>query len=69
MFVFSTLQQQLKRLRLKRRDMQQQISRGQQLQVQEGLGDSLQDDLHKLDTTLNQMDQSMEAQEQSLEVG
>lgn len=48
--------------------MQQQISRGQQLQVQEGLGESLQDDMHKLDTTLSQMDQSIEAQEQSLEV-
>lgn len=68
MLVSSSLQQQLKRLRLKRRDMQQQISRGQQLQVHEGLGERVQDDLHKLDTTLSQMDQSMEAQEQSLEV-
>lgn len=48
--------------------MQQQISRGQELQAEEGLGESLQDDLHKLDTTLSQMDKSMEAQEQGLEV-
>lgn len=68
MLAFCSLQQQLKRLRLKRRDMQQQISRGQQLQAHEGLGERVQDDLHKLDTTLSQMDQSMEAQEQSLEV-
>lgn len=69
MFVNSILQQQLKRLQLKRKDMQQQLSRGQQLQVQEGLGESLQADLHKLDTILNQIDQSMEAQKQCLEVG
>lgn len=48
--------------------MQQQISRRHQLKIQEDLGESLQDDLHKLETTLSQMDQSMEAQEQSLEV-
>lgn len=48
--------------------MQEQISRGQQFRFQEGLSESLQDDLHKIDTTLSQMDQNMEAQEQSLEV-
>lgn len=48
--------------------MQQQISHGQQLQTEEGLGESLQEDLDKLETTLSKMDQGMEAQEQSLEV-
>uniref|UniRef100_A0A3B1IR95 Calponin-homology (CH) domain-containing protein n=1 Tax=Astyanax mexicanus TaxID=7994 RepID=A0A3B1IR95_ASTMX len=60
-------QQQLKRLKLKRKDMQLQINRGQQLQTEEGLGEGLQDDLQKLESTLSKMDQSIEAQEQSLE--
>ncbi|RXN33841.1 nesprin-1 isoform X3 [Labeo rohita] len=61
-------QQQLKRLRLKRKEMQEQINRGKLLQVEEGLEESLQEDLQKLETTLSKMDQSTESQEKNLEV-
>uniref|UniRef100_A0A673K6M2 Calponin-homology (CH) domain-containing protein n=1 Tax=Sinocyclocheilus rhinocerous TaxID=307959 RepID=A0A673K6M2_9TELE len=61
-------QQQLKRLRLKRKEMQEQINRGKQLQVEEGLEESLQEDLQKLEATLSEMDQSTESQEKNLEV-
>lgn len=65
---FSNMQQQLKRLRLKRKEMQEQINRGKLLQVEEGLEESLQEDLQKLETTLSKMDQSTESQEKNLEV-
>lgn len=65
---FPDVQQQLKRLRLKRKEMQEQINRGKQLQVEEGLEESLQEDLEKLECTLSKMDQSIESQEQDLEV-
>ncbi|TRY83459.1 hypothetical protein DNTS_016204 [Danionella cerebrum] len=61
-------QQQLKRLRLKRKEMQEQIKRGKQLQIEEGLEETLQDDLLKLETTLSKMDENTEAQENNLEV-
>ncbi|KAK6304736.1 hypothetical protein J4Q44_G00253220 [Coregonus suidteri] len=61
-------QQQLKRLRMKRKDVQQQISRGHQLQAEEGLGETLQQDLQSLETTLSKMDHTMDSQEQELEV-
>uniref|UniRef100_A0A672NAB1 Nesprin-1-like n=1 Tax=Sinocyclocheilus grahami TaxID=75366 RepID=A0A672NAB1_SINGR len=61
-------QQQLKRLRLKQKEMQEQINRGKQLQIEEGLEENLQEDLQKLDTTLSKMDQSTESQEKNLEV-
>lgn len=48
--------------------MQEQISRGKQLQVDEGLEESLQEDLEKLESTLSKMDQSIESQEHKLEV-
>ena len=48
--------------------MQQQISRGQQLLAEEGLGDTLQQDLQSLESTLSKMEQSMDSQEQGLEV-
>ncbi|XP_056332375.1 LOW QUALITY PROTEIN: nesprin-1 [Danio aesculapii] len=60
-------QQQLKRLRLKRKDMQEQINRGKQLQIEEGLEESLQDDLQKLESTLKKMDENTEFQEKNLE--
>uniref|UniRef100_A0A8C7CRJ2 Spectrin repeat containing, nuclear envelope 1b n=1 Tax=Oncorhynchus kisutch TaxID=8019 RepID=A0A8C7CRJ2_ONCKI len=61
-------QQQLKRLRMKRKDVQQQIARGHQLQAEEGLGETLQQDLQSLETTLSKMDHTMDSQEQELEV-
>ena len=61
-------QQLLKRLKLKRKDVQQLITRGQQLQAEEGLGETLQQDLQSLENTLSKMEQTMDSQEQSLEV-
>ncbi len=48
--------------------MQEQINRGKQLQAEEGLEESLQEDLQKLEATLSKMDQSTESQEKNLEV-
>ena len=48
--------------------MQQQITRGHQLQAEEGLGETLQLDLQSLETTLSNMDHTMDSQEQELEV-
>lgn len=62
------LQQLSKRLKLKRKDVQQLITRGQQLQTEEGLGETLQQDLHSLENTISKMEQNMDSQEQSLEV-
>lgn len=53
---------------MKRKDVQQQIARGHQLQAEEGLGDTLQQDLQNLETTLSKMDHTMDSQEQELEV-
>lgn len=44
------------------------ITRGQQLQAEEGLGDTLQQDLQSLENTLSKMEHNMDSQEQSLEV-
>lgn len=66
--VYPCPQQQLKRLKLKRKDVQQLITRGQQLQSEEGLGETLQQDLQSLENTLSKMEQSMDSQEQNLEV-
>ncbi|RXM34120.1 Nesprin-1 [Acipenser ruthenus] len=60
-------QQQLKRLRARSSDVQQQIARGQQLQAEEGLASSLQPDLQNLESALTKMEQSMETQEKSLQ--
>lgn len=62
-------QQLLKRQKLKRKDVQQLITRGQQLQAEEGLGETLQQDLQSLENTLSKMEQNMDSQEQSLGVG
>lgn len=48
--------------------MQQLITRGQQLQAEEGLGETLHQDLQSLDNTVSKMEQNMDSQEQSLEV-
>lgn len=48
--------------------MQQLITRGQQLQAEEGLGETLHQDLQSLDNTISKMEQNMDSQEQSLEV-
>uniref|UniRef100_A0AAV2JAL2 Calponin-homology (CH) domain-containing protein n=1 Tax=Knipowitschia caucasica TaxID=637954 RepID=A0AAV2JAL2_KNICA len=61
-------QQLLKRLKLKRRDVQQLMTRGQQLQAEEGVGDSLQQDLQGLENTLSKMEHNVDSQDQSLEV-
>lgn len=61
-------QQQLRRLKVRRRDVQQLASRGQQLQVDEDMRDSLHQDLQKLQDTLSRMDQTMDTHEQSLQV-
>uniref|UniRef100_A0A3Q0QYZ0 Calponin-homology (CH) domain-containing protein n=1 Tax=Amphilophus citrinellus TaxID=61819 RepID=A0A3Q0QYZ0_AMPCI len=61
-------QQLLKRLKLKRKDVQHLFTRGQQLQAEEGLGETLQQDLQSLENTLSKMEQNMDSQEQSLEV-
>uniref|UniRef100_A0A3Q4H2T0 Calponin-homology (CH) domain-containing protein n=1 Tax=Neolamprologus brichardi TaxID=32507 RepID=A0A3Q4H2T0_NEOBR len=60
-------QQLLKRLKLKRKDVQHLFTRGQQLQAEEGLGETLQQDLQSLENTLSKMEQNMDSQEQSLE--
>ncbi|CAG13184.1 unnamed protein product, partial [Tetraodon nigroviridis] len=61
-------QQLSKRLKMKRKDVQQLITRGQQLQAEEGLGETLHQDLQSLDNTISKMEQNMDSQEQSLEV-
>lgn len=66
--VFCHPQQLLKRLKMKRKDVQQLITRGQQLQAEEGLGETLQQDLQSLENTISKMEQNMDSQEQSLEV-
>lgn len=53
---------------MKRKDVQQLITRGQQLQAEEGLGETLHQDLQSLDNTISKMEQNMDSQEQSLEV-
>jgi len=66
---FPNVQQQLKRVRLKRKEMHEQINRGKLLQMEESLEESsLQEDLQKLETTLSKMNQSTESQEKNLEV-
>lgn len=53
---------------MKRKDVQQLITRGQQLQAEEGLGEALHQDLQSLDNTISKMEQNMDSQEQSLGV-
>lgn len=53
---------------MKRKEVQQLFSRGQQLQVEEALEGALQQDLQTLENSLSRMEQSTDSQEQSLEV-
>lgn len=64
--VFS--QQKTKRLHEKRQDVQQQMARGKQLQIEGGLSPTVQEDLWKLESMLENMQQSMDKREDQLQV-
>ena len=49
--------------------MQQQISQAKQLQIEGGLPSTMQEDLQKLEGTLENMQQTMEKREEQLQVG
>lgn len=49
--------------------MQQQISQAKQLQIDGGLPSTMQEDLQKLEGTLENMQQTMEKREEQLQVG
>ncbi|XP_053877943.1 nesprin-1-like [Malaclemys terrapin pileata] len=61
-------QQRTKRLCAKRQDVQQQIARAKQLQIEGGLPSTVQEDLQKLEGTLENMQQNMEKREEKLQV-
>uniref|UniRef100_A0A8C3KS51 Calponin-homology (CH) domain-containing protein n=1 Tax=Calidris pygmaea TaxID=425635 RepID=A0A8C3KS51_9CHAR len=61
-------QQRTRRLRAKRQDVQQQISQAKQLQTEGGLPSTMQEDLQKLEGTLENMQQTMEKREEQLQV-
>ncbi|KFQ93584.1 Nesprin-1, partial [Nipponia nippon] len=61
-------QQRTRRLRAKRQDVQQQISQAKQLQIEGGLPSTMQEDLQKLEGTLENMQQTMEKREEQLQV-
>uniref|UniRef100_A0A663MJP0 Spectrin repeat containing nuclear envelope protein 1 n=1 Tax=Athene cunicularia TaxID=194338 RepID=A0A663MJP0_ATHCN len=61
-------QQRTRRLRAKRQGVQQQISQAKQLQVEGGLPRIMQEDLLKLEGTLENMQQTMEKREEQLQV-
>ncbi|XP_059684163.1 nesprin-1-like [Gavia stellata] len=61
-------QQRIRRLRAKRQDVQQQISHAKQLQIEGGLPSTMQEDLQKLEGTLENMQQTMEKREEQLQV-
>lgn len=48
--------------------MQQQITRGKQLQIEGGLSPTVQEDLWNLETTLENMQQSMDERGDQLQV-
>lgn len=48
--------------------MQQQISQAKQLQIEGGLPSTMQEDLQKLEGTLENMQQTMEKREEQLQV-
>lgn len=48
--------------------MQQQIARAKQLQIEGGLPSTVQEDLQKLEGTLENMQQTMEKREEKLQV-
>lgn len=49
--------------------MQQQISQAKQLQIEGGLPSTVQEDLQKLEGTLENVQQTMEKREEQLQVG
>ena len=55
-------------MKVHRRDVQQLASRGQQLQVDEDMRDSLHNDLQQLQDNLSRMEQTMESHEHTLQV-
>ncbi|KAG6937090.1 spectrin repeat containing nuclear envelope protein 1, partial [Chelydra serpentina] len=61
-------QQRTKRLCAKRQDVQQQIARAKQLQIEGGLPTTVHEDLQKLEGTLENMQQNMEKREEKLQV-
>ncbi|XP_068533204.1 nesprin-1 isoform X9 [Anas acuta] len=61
-------QQRTRRLRAKRQDVQQQIFQAKQLQIEGGLPSTMQEDLLKLEGTLENMQQTMEKREEQLQV-
>ncbi|KAM7172376.1 nesprin-1 isoform 3-T4 [Macrochelys suwanniensis] len=61
-------QQRTKRLCAKRQDVQQQIARAKQLQIEGGLPSTVHEDLQKLEGTLENMQQNMEKREEKLQV-
>ncbi|XP_013912844.1 PREDICTED: nesprin-1-like [Thamnophis sirtalis] len=58
--IFLYHQQKSKRLHAKRQDVQQQITHSKELQIEGGLSPAVQEDLWKLESTLESMQQSME---------
>uniref|UniRef100_A0A670IV44 Calponin-homology (CH) domain-containing protein n=1 Tax=Podarcis muralis TaxID=64176 RepID=A0A670IV44_PODMU len=61
-------QQKTKRLHEKRQDVQQQMARGKQLQIEGGLSPTVQEDLWKLESMLENMQQSMDKREDQLQL-
>uniref|UniRef100_A0A8D2LVZ1 Spectrin repeat containing nuclear envelope protein 1 n=1 Tax=Varanus komodoensis TaxID=61221 RepID=A0A8D2LVZ1_VARKO len=61
-------QQKAKRLHAKRQDVQRQIAQGKQLQIEGGLTASVQEDLLKLESTLENMQQSMDERGDQLQI-
>ncbi|KAH0622390.1 hypothetical protein JD844_024656, partial [Phrynosoma platyrhinos] len=61
-------QQKTKRLHVKRQDVQQQIARGKQLQMESGLSPTGQEDLWKLEGTLENVQQAMDKEENQLKI-
>ncbi|KAM6126873.1 nesprin-1-like [Pterocles gutturalis] len=61
-------QQRTRRLHAKRQDVQEQISQAKQLQIEGGLPSTMQEDLQKLEGTLENMQQTMEKREEQLQV-
>ncbi|KAM6272871.1 nesprin-1 isoform 2-T2 [Spheniscus humboldti] len=61
-------QQRTRRLCAKRHDVQQQISQAKQLQIEGGLPSTVQEDLQKLEGTLENVQQTTEKREEQLQV-
>uniref|UniRef100_A0A8C5RJ37 Spectrin repeat containing nuclear envelope protein 1 n=1 Tax=Laticauda laticaudata TaxID=8630 RepID=A0A8C5RJ37_LATLA len=66
--IFLYHQQKSKRLHAKRQDVQQQIAHSKELQIEGGLSPAVQEDLWKLESTLESMQQSMEERGDQLQL-